>query len=166
MNAKKTIYKILSLGNFSQELPDGETILSRPCIMVDAQRKKWGNEYILFQKRHWDSCSGMFNGKSFIGKFGFDKKKQAKIFMIDVVDEKIIPEYFIMKIDHTEPFNKRYDLVKADPASYSKIFSSAYHKDDPTIKCQSILLLQNGDVVTVDNKRMIFSAKKEELVPA
>lgn len=166
MQHSKTIYKVLSIGNFSQELPDGVTILSRPCIMVDELRKKWGDEYILFQKEHWNNA--LVQGKYFFGKFGFDKKKQPKIYMYSLIEEQRppIPDYFILTVSHNDPFNKRYDIVRANPESFSKVFSSAFHKEENSCRCQSVLLLQNGDIVTIDNKRMVFSAREEKLLPA
>lgn len=161
-------FKILSIGSFFQTLNDEVTILNRPCIFLDNEKKKYGNEYLLFSK---DNQKSIESGKEvFLGFFGIDKKKNRKYirFYKNLKIPIKIPDYFLITLKHEGgKLDKDFDFIKSDPASFSQIFSSAFH-EDPGQKehftCESIFVVKNGDIIKFDSNRMMFSAKDEKLV--
>jgi len=164
-NRPKFIFKVLSIGDFVQDMPDGVTILCRPCIKLGDDRKKWGNEYILFSRVHEDSIrSGQ---SSFFGLFGVDKNRKKQLRLFEDLNIPIRhPDYYVMSYTHKgDKFEKDFDLQKADPKSYSQIFSSAFHlhEDTDEFECQSILILQHGDHLEINGKSYMFSGKSETL---
>jgi hypothetical protein len=172
----KFTFKLVNLGSFFQDMPDGVTVLNRPCVRLDASRKKWGNEYLLFNKIDADNLGFVDGGDvafaveremCFVGIFGVDRNKKKQIrFLRDLGIPITKPDYFIIVVDHTgEKLDKEYDITRADPNSYSQIFSSAFHYNEETDnhKCQTMFVLQHGDFVTINHEKYVFSGKNQTL---
>ena len=161
---QKFIFKVLSIGSFELLMHDEITMMNRPCIFLDDERKKWGNEYLLYSA---DLDDMVKNGnKCFLGIFGIDSKHKANIRLIKVIDAPIRPDYFVITLKHDgEKLDKMYDLKKVNPTSFSKIFSSAYHRGvDDGYDCETIFVVQHGDEITINDRVMKFSAKSEEFI--
>jgi len=161
-------FKILSIGSFSQILNDTITILNRPCIFLENEKKRYGNEYLLFKQEHQ---TAMEAGKEiFLGFFGIDKNKNRKYirFYKNLKIPIKIPDYFVISFKHSgDKLDKDFDFIKTDPNSFSQIFSSAFCRDDTKedfFNCESIFVVKNGDIVKINKKIKIFSAKDEKFI--
>jgi hypothetical protein len=158
----KFVFKILSVGSFEQIMRDEITILNRPCVFLKTGKKKWGNEYLLFN----DHLSEAINagGNNFLGIFGIDKTSKCNIRLIKFLDIPVRPDYYILVMKHQgEKIEKMYDLKKADPESFSKIFSAAYHLVGEVYECETMFILRHNDEVTINDTVYRFSAKTETL---
>lgn len=160
-------FKVLNVGSFYQNLIDQITILNRPCIFLDETKKRYGNEYILFTEENKQAIE---SGKEiFLGFFGIDQKKKRKyIRLYKHLNIPIkVPDYYIYTMEHEgEKLDKDYDFIKSDPNSHSQIFSSAFSfdKEKEIFNCQSIFVLRNGDIVTLNSERYTFSSKEERII--
>lgn len=165
MNQTNFSFKVLSIGSFFQDLVDGITILNRPCIFINEEKKRYGNEYILFNK---DQKQLLESGREiFLGFFGIDKKKKRKYIRL-YKNLKIpvkVPDYYMVTMKHAGKLDKDFDFIKTDPTSFSQIFSSAfYHKEDDTFECETTFVVKNGDVIHFSDATYMFSAKDEKFV--
>ena len=158
------VFKILNLGSLNHLLPDGKTYLCRPSISLDGETKKWGSEYVLIPKNLYDDMVSNHRMNIFLGGFGKDKNGHLNLKMIKQYDAPIRPDYFIVTMKHRgQKLSKVHDMRKSDPTSFSKIFSSAYHKKEETdFVCETILIVQNGDEVNLGSRTVTFSARSEK----
>lgn len=159
----KFVFKIVSLGDFHQTLEDSATTLIRPCIWIDENKKRWGNEYLLFRNVEVDKLPG----KIFLGTFDLDKRRQKNLKLFEPMDIPIeYPDYYILTIRHAgEGIDKNNAVNKKYPNSFSQVFSTAYLYDekDDSFKCQSMFILQNGDEVILEGVKYFFNARIEKL---
>ena len=157
------VFKILSLGSLNHLLPDEKTYLCRPCVEMPNAPKKWGNEYILFPRKFFENFIESPNHNIFLGAFGKDNSGHLNIKILKSYDAPIRPDYFITVVRHSgERIHKIYDFKKANPEGYSKVLSSAYHRQGTTFVSETMLVLQHGDEVVLDAP-MRFCAKDEKL---
>lgn len=157
------VFKILSLGSLCHLLPDEKTYLCRPCVALENEPKKWGNEYILMPRKFFEDYQNNPKSNLFLGAFGKDNKGHINIKILKHYDAPVRPDYFIDVVRHTGiRVHKIYDFKKARMESYSKIFSAAYHLKGDQYVCETMLVLQHGDEAVVGTK-YIFDAKKEKL---
>jgi hypothetical protein len=170
-NKTKFVFKVVSLGGYYQLLNDQIHILNRPNITVSEERKKWGNEYVIFDKKHESVLLNenleKIDGVCFVGSFNMDKNRKKYIKLLKNLGMPFKnPDYFIIRFNHIgEKFDKDLDLIKADKNSFSSIFSSAFHYNeaDDEYECETIMVLQHGDRVMVNGEEKIFSAKTNSL---
>jgi hypothetical protein len=158
-------FKVISIGTFEQLLADEKTILNRPLVDVDGKAKRWGHEYLLYDK----SFQKDLEGGCFLGSFGIDKRNKKNLKLFKFLGAPIRkPNYFVITLNHKgEKLHKDFDLIKSNPGSYSQIFSSAYHKldgDDGVCDCQTIFIVQHGDIITFGDRRMRFCGKEQTFV--
>lgn len=159
-------FKVISIGSFEQELKDEKTILNRPLVDVDGKAKRWGHEYLLYPK---DFRKDVEEGGCFLGSFGMDKKNRKNLKLFKNLGAPIRkPHYFIITLNHKgEKLHKDFDLTKANPGSFSQIFSSAYNKLDEEGRecdCQTMFILQHGDIITFGDKQLRFDGKDQNFV--
>lgn len=155
-------FKVISIGSFEQELKDEKTILNRPLVDVDGKAKRWGHEYLLYPKDFRKDVEG----GCFLGSFGMDKKNRKNLKLFKNLGAPIRkPHYFIITLNHKgEKLHKDFDLTKANPGSFSQIFSSAYNKLDEEGRecdCQTMFILQHGDIITFGDKQLRFDGKEQ-----
>jgi len=163
MNKQKFSFKVVSIGTFEQLMLDQTTILNRPCIQVDEKKIRYGNEYILFDKSH----QGSICGKTFLGSFSIDKNNNINLKLFKEIDVPINPEYYLLTINHVgDRIDKSFDLIKSNSNSLSRIFSSAYYKDEAeeTYRCETMILVQHADIVIINGKKHLFYGKSESLI--
>jgi hypothetical protein len=158
-------FKIVSIGSFEQELEDQKTNLNRPLVDVDGKAKRWGHEYLLYPKHFREALEGGY----FLGSFGIDKKQRKNLKLFKNIGAPIRkPNYFIITVNHHgERLHKEYDLIKANPESYSQIFSSAYNKLDENgmeCDCQTMFIVQHGDVIRFGDSKKRFDGKEQTFV--
>ena len=163
MENQKFSFKVVSIGDFVQELQDGSTILNRPVVSVpnDDVKIRYGNEYLLYDKNF-----GEIVGETFLGAFSMDRRNTVNLKLFKKLDVPIKPDYYIVTLSHEgEKINREYDLVKHDSKSFSKIFSTGYfcHDGEKYIN-QTTFILQHSDIIILNGKKKLFSAKNETFV--
>lgn len=157
------VFKILSLGSLNHLLPDEKTYLCRPCVALENEPKKWGNEYILMPKKFFEDFQRNPKSNVFLGAFGKDNKGHINIKILKHYDAPVRPDYFIDVIKHSGiRVHKIYDFKKSRNDSFSKIFSTAYHLKNGEYICETMVVVQHGDEVIAGTK-YIFCAKQEKL---
>jgi hypothetical protein len=166
MNTQDTFtFKVISLGSYFQDCDNGN-VINRPFVQC-GEIKKWGNDFIMIT----ENLAGIeLDGKTFVGKFKISKNNKNKVPMKSIMLFKECevpnnPDYYIVKLRNVGcKFDRKFDIIKYDKESYSQIFSSAYHPVAPDeYETESILVLQHGDEIVINDRYYKFNAKKLDI---
>ena len=162
-------FKLISIGSFNMQFDNSNNIQNKPMIEIKGtNRKKWGNSYLVFNNIPKSIVENISKTNHiFVGKFDVDKNINLylKLFKRINVPGKKADYYIVTVITNTKTrINMDTDFIKADENSCSRVFSSAYHQTENNCFSETILIVQNGDKIKINDDILMFDDVKERLV--
>jgi len=105
MKEQFLFFKIISLGGFYRQFDNSNNVQNKPVLILDEKRRKWGNNYLVFNNFHLNEVKSVNPQHIYVGKFEIDKnlKSYLKLFKrIDIPFKE--PDYYIvtMTVETTE----------------------------------------------------------------
>lgn len=151
------------------QFDNSNNIQNKPMISLkNSDRKKWGNSYIVFNNMPLSIVENVSNNHSlFAGKFDVDKNINSylKLFKRINVPGKSPDYYIITIVTNTKTKIDSYnDFIKKNKNSSSRVFSSAYHQTENGCQSETILIVQHGDIIIINDEKFMFDEKLEELI--
>ena len=161
-------FKILSIGSFNMQFNNSNNVQNKPVLSIDSQCKKWGNSYLVFNNTKLIVVENVRDSEPiFAGKFDVDKNMNhyLKLFKRINVPGKKADYYIVTILTNTKAkLNNDVDFIKFHDDSCSRIFSSAYHQTENGCESESILIVQNRDILCIDDDKYMFDLDVEQLV--
>ena len=156
-------FKIISLGDYYRQFKDSKNVQNKPMLLLDNNKRKWGNSYIIFLNCDVSSVE-LFDKTHpmYAGKFEVDRNLNTYIKMIKRIDIPCKkPDYYIitMNLKSKIKLTTEKNLIRNN--NNSMIFSNAYHLTDNNCLSQSIFVVADGDTLLIDGKKQIFIAETE-----